>query len=341
MRLAVEEKEIYFMINLKDIVMKRTFIGQENNFDKNNLVHIAFGIDCNFTLGMGILINSIILNNQGKNFCFHIFTDAIKSEDLKKLNNLVDVDHNIAIKIYFLDKDKLKALPVGFTWTYAIYYRFIICEELYGNVDKVLYLDSDILCVNPIDNLLSYEFGNFVIAAVEDISDIKEHADRLFNGDEVRYFSSGVMYICVEKWKKQNITEKAIDLLTKKNNYKFFDQDVLNQLLRGKVDFWDKKYNYIYNLYGMNHDVPKDIVFIHFAGTTKPWQRWAQWHFLYQEYLEYKKKSPWKDTSVEEPTTYKQAKFMARAYKKNKQYGKAIVWYIKYSLKKIKGKLFR
>lgn len=328
------------MNSLENIIIKREFIGNEN-VNTENVFHIAFGIDCNFTLGMGVLITSILLNNREKKFCFHVFTDNMEAEDIRKMYQLANIYDNITIKIHFLDKDKLKALPVSFSWTYAIYYRFIICEELYTFVDRVLYLDSDILCVNSIDFLADFDFQDYTVAAIEDISDIKEHADRLFNGEEVKYFSSGVLYININKWREKNITKKAIELLLKNNYYKFFDQDVLNQLLRDNVIFLDKKYNYIYNLYGMHHNIPRDTVFLHFAGTTKPWQRWAQSHPYVKTYMEYKNNSLWVDTPIMEATTYKQAKFMARVYKKNKQYAKAIEWYFKYSIQRIREKTFK
>jgi lipopolysaccharide biosynthesis glycosyltransferase len=100
----------------------------------------------------------------------------------------------------------------------------------------------------------------------------------------------------------------------------------------------DPRYHYIYNVSFMQQPVPKEAVFIHFAGSAKPWHRWAQAHPLVQAYMTYKDESLWDDEPIVEATTYKQAKFMARFYKRNKQKGKAVMWYVKYAIWKAMGK---
>lgn len=318
------------MTNIKNIIYKRESFGDQSLLTASESMHIAFGIDVNFSLGMGILISSILMHNENKSFVFHVFTDEICQYDVDRLSILTQKYPNVMVKIYYVDKASLTNLPTGFVWTLAIYYRFIISEELYGIIDKVLYLDADILCVNSVEKIFQIDLKGNIIGAVEDLGDKQEVADRLFEGKITKYFASGLLLIDINKWKQENITQKLIEKLKRENNYKFFDQDVLNQVLYNKTKFMSEEYHYIYNVSFMKHRVPTNVLFIHFAGSAKPWHRWAQSHPLVQTYMEYKQKSLWEDVPIVEATNYKQAKFMARFYKRNKESAKALIWYLKY-----------
>ena len=42
--------------------------------------HFAFGVDANFVKYAGIVMTSIVLNNLGKSFCFHIIFLIIRDD---------------------------------------------------------------------------------------------------------------------------------------------------------------------------------------------------------------------------------------------------------------------
>lgn len=59
----------------------------------------------------------------------------------------------------------------------------------------------------------------------------------------INYFNAGVMFINTSEWKKNNITQKALEMINSGKVYRYADQDVLNILLNGRVHYLDKKYN--------------------------------------------------------------------------------------------------
>ena len=81
-----------------------------------------------------------------------------------------------------------------------------------------------------------------------------------------QYFNSGFLIINIEKYIKNNIAEKAIELL-KKNSYPHMDQDVLNILLDEEVIV---SKNFKYNLVTSVPDEynTDDVVVVHFTGTN-------------------------------------------------------------------------
>lgn len=318
----------------KNIILKIEQLNEQTIYQETQAdFHIAFGIDKNFARGMGIVIHSIQSHNTEKKIMFHVFTDGIDQSDLEKLKKLT-VHQNIIIKMYYIDINVFKNLPTTLAWSYATYYRFIMGKVLYKIVDKVLYIDADILCIGSLAELKNIKMNENIVLAISEDGTFNVNRLGLQQG---KYFNAGVLYIDINKWNDAQIAERAIHLLQENpEKYTYLDQDVLNILLDGKTCFIDKKWNYLYDMRKMNSELPKGVIFIHFIG-DKPWQRWSEHHFMVNFYNEYAKKSPWANVPLVEPDHYKEKKRMARSYLKQNMYVKALYWFIKYGIAKIKA----
>ena len=318
----------------EDIILKIEQLNEETDFQEEQAdFHIAFGIDKNFARGMGILIDAIHSHNTEEKIVIHVFTDGINQSDLDKLKKLT-VYQNIIIKIYYIDINVFKNLPTTLAWSYATYYRFIMGKILYGTVDKVLYIDADILCIGPLAELKNIDMDGNIVLAISEEGQFNVNRLGLQQG---KYFNAGALYIDINKWNDGKIAEQAVGLLQENpEKYTYLDQDVLNILLDGKTRFIDRKWNYLYDMRKMNSELPNDIIFIHFIG-DKPWQRWSEHHFMVSLYDKYAKRSPWANVPLVEPNHYKDKKRMARSYAKRNMYVKALYWYGKYAMSKIKS----
>jgi len=312
---------------------------QQNTFDSSkNILHIGFGIDARFALGMGVLMTSIILNNPERNIAFHVFTDELNSDDTKRLELLAQKD-TVEITIYYINLSAFEKFPTSPGWSHATYYRFIMGERLYGIADKMLYLDADVLCVGSLDELLATNMEDNIILGIDDCMtdfDVKVKNLSIQNG---HYFNAGVMYIDVNKWHNENIASRAIQMILEDpKKYTSLDQDVLNVLLDGKTKYVDIRWDHIYNMSFMNHKLPKKTMLIHYTG-DKPWHRWTEHHFMVKRYYEYMQKSPWNDIPLTEPAHYKEKRKMAKSYKKRSLYLQAMKWYLNYIVARTKSKM--
>lgn len=127
-----------------------------------------------------------------------------------------------------------------------------------------------------------------------------------------------------------------------KYGYEFrcFDQDALNIVLKDKVKYIEPKYNFLANIslkYNKNlQNVPTDTIFIHYHGFNKPWYEWC-FHHLARYFRDYKEISPWKNEPWDKcPTKYRQMRLYAKFYIKNGNFIKAMYWIIRSILKKYK-----
>lgn len=306
--------------------IKKTYKIINNHLE--NPVHIAFAVDHKFINYAGISIYSILKNNCNKEIIFHIFTPLLENKNFHEFKNLEF--KNFSLHIHEIDTTIFDNLPSSLEITTAMYYRLIIPEFLYNITEKVLYLDSDILCFNNFGNLFEIEFKNNLIAAVNDEFVLIKDKESLNIKKTTPYFNSGVILFNTKEWIKNDILTKFINLINKRKYY-YPDQDVLNIILEDKVQFLTKQFNCFCQ---ENIPILKDAIFVHYAGYPKPW---SMMHHNNIDYLNYLLSSPWKDIPLVKPTNYKEIKKLSKVLLKKKEYIKFIYWYINYIVKKIKS----
>lgn len=268
-------------------------------------LNIAYGVDANYLDGVGVSITSILINNSHINVDFYIIAEQYDDAYLKKIHDLAELYH-VKISLYTINVDQLTNLPSTQVWSRAMYFRLFAFNSLSLKLDRLLYLDADVVCKGDISDLLTINLDDAVVAVVTDVEPMQEKAVARLSDPELRgkYFNSGVVYANLRKWIEYKLTEKALSILLDKNStYKYPDQDVMNVLLKGKTIFLPRKYNTIYTikseLSDKTHQKYKNIILdntllIHYTGATKPWHKWA----VYPSVKYYQKAadlSPWKD----------------------------------------------
>ncbi|MFV9997017.1 MAG: glycosyltransferase [Arsenophonus endosymbiont of Dermacentor nuttalli] len=96
----------------------------------------------------------------------------------------------------------------------------LIVDYFTKKVDRILYLDANIICNNNLDTLQKIEFNNNKIASVVTEKDEKWSQKRA-SELEVKsisqgYFNAGFLLINLNRWAEEDISAKAMQLL--KNN---------------------------------------------------------------------------------------------------------------------------
>ena len=157
--------------------------------------------------------------------------------------------------------------------TYATYFRMFISNYLPKDLDFLIYLDADILCLSNPRSVIEEEINklkssdNVLTGLNEEIS--TSHKLRLGLKNN-RFFNAGLIIINYEKWSKPETVDNLLDIM--KSNYgniEFWDQDILNIYFDGKFSDLPINLNYISpdgkNVY------EEQINFLHYAGSNKPW----------------------------------------------------------------------
>jgi lipopolysaccharide biosynthesis glycosyltransferase len=273
--------------------------------DEKDSINIAFCSDNNYLKYVAIAIQSIYFNNLNNNIKFHVFLYDVLQEDMDKLNRMHSDINVYSIPKVFLDKydneHSIKHL------NRSMYIRLLVPRLLQDRVDKLIYLDADILCFKDISVINNINIDNVVCAASIDSlnkENVNKNIQRL-NLSTTSYFNSGFLYINVKKWNDFHTEEKVNNILLEhKQHLCYPDQDALNIVLQKNVLIIEPDWNYLFTWIAYKdqnkfleteNELP---YFVHFTGARKPW---------YQEhlgaaqawYVFYKHFTPWKSHPLE------------------------------------------
>ncbi|WP_294963881.1 glycosyltransferase family 8 protein [uncultured Gilliamella sp.] len=270
-------------------------IFSQNNKQFSDIMHIALAFDDNYAMPAGVTISSIIYNNRDIYLCFHLFVDQISSNNLQRFEQLVS--DCITIKIYYLNNNfqiNSDTLILGYLSAMSCV-RFIIPDVLKNETDKILYIDSDILCLKSIRPLYNYELTNYIVGVISDDDIMKKAVKDLYPINSENYFNAGVLLINTKKWTENNITDLCMKTINDGNIYRFADQDVLNILLENKTLQLPIKYNtkiQITTSCKEEKAIAPYTVLLHYVTGYKPWYQ----TFNSQLFPKYFNLSPWKNT---------------------------------------------
>lgn len=146
------------------------------------------------------------------------------------------------------------------------------------DVERALYLDSDIIVLKDIFEFYNRSFEDKYFVACPDVSaewGIRDYQKNVLSLPENHiYFNSGVLLLNIKKLRENTTAEGILSVANKFNGkLMYYDQDMLNILYTGKVKYADVRYNY------QNHGIKKgnpapelDVAIMHYVGFLKPWK---------------------------------------------------------------------
>lgn len=301
--------------------------------------HVAFCVDNNYCRAMGATIASIIVNNPGQHFTFHVLAFDIADVHQKRLKRLEEM-YSVSTQLHLLDLASFKQFShfLGHShYSLSIFTRLVIPTVLQIQTDRVLYLDADILCVGKLDEMVDMDISNDIALVVPDAPVTTQRRVAALQLPHAEYFNAGVLFMNIEQWISNDITAQTLDtLLNSKKELRFNDQDALNIVLNGRARYLSPRWNYLYDLIhdlNFNKTAMRPVgkaVFIHFAGAVKPWTDWSghDARLLFRNYLAL---SPWSDMPLDqEPKNTKELRMYSRFLFRQGKPLHSLKWYLKY-----------
>ena len=261
----------------------------------NNDVKIAFAINDNYSPYLAVAIKSILENsNPNRKYLIYILHSSVSDENQKIIKSIilnyangyiffVNIANEVADrKFYIGGKEGL---------TIETYFRLFIPEVL-PDIEKIIYLDCDMIVNADLSELYDIELGSNYFASVQDYCSLGKYymleATQRYYWDNVlklnnpeNYFCAGMIVMNLKALREDSITTSYLINKALEFNWEKHDQDVLNIIGNGKTKMlplaWDvlKRFNEIENL-------PNEILeqikiaennpkIIHFSSSYKPW----------------------------------------------------------------------
>ena len=207
---------------------------------------------------------------------FHLFSDSLEEADLALLSQtLTYLNKPFSLDLRRVDAVLFRGFP-SLNGSWATYYRLAVPQVL--DVDRFLYVDADTLCGLDVSELSALEMdrapaGLVVEAPLAKAAD-RFVAEQLGNSTEEPYFNAGVILVNVAEWRRQNVTERAMEYIAA-HRPPFHDQSALNVVLHGNVVSLDERFNCIANMrkhwpvLALPQGTSERLV--HFLDYPKPW----------------------------------------------------------------------
>jgi lipopolysaccharide biosynthesis glycosyltransferase len=161
-------------------------------------------------------------------------------------------------------------------------YTRIHCPRVLGPaVDKVLYLDSDLLVVDDLAPLWATDIGDVALAAVPEPYG-RDRDRTLGMPPGSTYINAGVLLINLERWRAEQVTERLCAYIRREGaRLRQHDQDALNALLHDRTRLLDPRWNLQARAFhpckaAARHRAALrraagSPAIIHYASSRKPW----------------------------------------------------------------------
>lgn len=258
------------------------------------MINICISSDENYAKYAGVLIASILYNAEPDDeLCFYILDGGINNttkEEILKLKNIkdciinfVEIDDNI-----FADYSNIKThsyIPL------STYYRLKL-SSLLTNIDKIIYLDCDIIVNSSLKDLFNVYLEENPIAGVLDIN------KRMLQKNP-SYVNAGMLLMDLKKIREENIEESFLHWTKEHlNTIQMGDQEIINEVLKGRIKILDEKWNVQSSNFTNRSSYTNTPYIIHFVSKRKPWH-FGSFSYHRKYYFKYLQLTPWALTDDE------------------------------------------
>jgi len=272
-----------------------------------NPVHILLCTNSLYLQHAAVCLTSLLANNPTLFFDIVIvgrITEALDEDKLRR--SLAHFPNNIlSFRKFTPPADLLLPLNPRAHYTLDNWTRLWVSEFFTYDVERVLYLDSDIVVVGSISPLWHTNLEGALFGAV-DIPGSDRGITHLGLRPEDGYFNSGVLLIDLKQWRETRALETVLtyvvahpELLTRD-----VDQEALNACFHGRRKRLDYRWNAISGFFRGPTSLPlqdddiesvqRDARIIHYNGSLKPWSYFCD-HPRKAEYERFLAITEWRD----------------------------------------------
>jgi lipopolysaccharide biosynthesis glycosyltransferase len=243
-------------------------------------MHVALTFDDNFWAPAFATMRSVCLfSHHREALVFHLCHRTLAPEHRADLE-AITAEFPVTLRWYDLDqsdmfRDLAARMPENKRLSNIVYARLMIDKLVGPEVERILYLDCDMLVREDVAELFALDLEGNAIAAVRDSigafitnrRDLKQNRD-LFDPADY-YFNAGMVLIDIGKWREADIIGRMEEAYASGVMQRiYYDQDLLNLVFKGR---W-LKLPWRWNVVDARHAHDGvDPAIVHYTGPTKPW----------------------------------------------------------------------
>ena len=241
------------------------------------VIPIFFAVDDAFAKYTVVTLHSMIKNaSKDYDYKVRILSTVISDSMKEKLYALSNDNFSVElVDVTSYLESIADKLPLRHYYSKTTYYRFFIAE-MFPELDKAIYIDSDMIVLGDISKLYNTDIGDHYLGgcheqAMEQMDVYGTYVEEVLGISRHSIFNAGMMLINCKQFREKNVLDKFISLLGQYNFIVTQDEDYLNVICKDHVYWLDQKWNtelipffeYPYE------DTEANI--LHYIMVNKPW----------------------------------------------------------------------
>ena len=255
---------------------------------ENESTRIVLATDAGFLAPVACVLS--MLDRLDPDLVVTILHDDVKTTDRERTtSHLRD-----GLRVEWIDVSDLLPRHLKGTSHFSrmSYARLICADAVPSQVQRIVYLDGDILIRRSIQPLIEIDLEQRPLGACLDLNATTAAlglSDCAIFGipDGTPYFNAGVLVVDTAAWRGEGIAARAIEFASEHpDELQWADQDVINVLLGDRCHRLDAQWNLLWGGWGrrtthrrVGNALPpaeleralSDPAIVHFAGSIKPW----------------------------------------------------------------------
>lgn len=241
------------------------------------MINVLISVNHAYLPHAQVMLRSL-MDNTEESISVYLLNHELNDDDISYLDIWIRSQNCIfhTIDVSQTDLDGLPSHPGQFS--IEMYYRIIAQYILPVDLDRILWLDADIVVLKSLSSFYHQNFdGKCLIVCPDRNGDsdfVNEIKDRIGIAHDHVYFNSGVLLLNLLLLRKtytfSDIISSIIDI---QDRLTYPDQDFLNYIYQGKVKYCDwRRFNYQVDLdQYLCKDTLNNIDILHYTGFHKPW----------------------------------------------------------------------
>lgn len=280
-------------------------------------MNILITISDSYVPYAAVTLQSLVDSNPTTPFDIYIICPDITENNKQTLRKQFSSRGGVVIwyiDIYDQVKMEIEDLSQKLPMHISFILRLYAAHLLPNTIRQILYIDVDTIISSSLDELSSiYLDDNTALAAIKDLVRYDDYTRLGIDITKHAYFNSGVCLLNLDYWRCYDVGRKCLSILAADPTlYKFPDQDVLNVVCQGHVQYLHPRYNCLVFFFARQELVKArvsedelDLVLeavkypaiIHYVFLNKPWFKgdYLPRRDLWLSYLE---KTPYKDIHI-------------------------------------------
>ena len=240
-------------------------------------MNILLSTNDGYVMPLTVLMQSLFENNSEPITIYFLWSDL--SEQSKAFIGRFAAQHGAEVIFIEVGEDEFRGLPTKKYISRETYFRLLAGELLPADVDRILWLDADMVVNGDISSFYHSDFEGAAVIACPHGSAMRpvilEDCAMIGIEHPEQYFNAGVMLCNLDVWRNMGIPERIAQIASVPRQMKFPGQDFTNLVFNGRVKTADwREYNCMIHSV-MPEDIPelKEVAkIIHYVGSVKPWQ---------------------------------------------------------------------